>query len=580
MNEKSKKFFVAALCLGVSLPSLALAQDEAVVEEPSVEAESQLLAAETAPSPAPALEKAEPIPSPGATGTEVAPLAEFVVAEDDIVAARTVDWGVRLDAEGYSSDNASFRKLDESRGDQEQRETDDRHTFGVTRLSARLGYDVVDDVTFRFAGSHSGMWGSSQLGGSDMVGGFFQVRDLSVNWAAVDQDAFGLGVHMGRVPFSIGGAARDYFFSDSVDGVVLNARLPSELGNLRILAVDFAAAVARPDSVNFGNWPSNQPKLVQNMRGDTNTLRFGGVYENTSLLDGLELRAFGFYSKVGAGGTGSDRTHHGTLANFSDNDFNWLAGARVGYFHELGAHTVGAYGEFARAGGIDRKDTNIGYHDVVIEGNAFGGALVGDFLFADKFEVGALVQYFHSDGPKYGADGQQFAHGFVGFKGSYAGGLNMASYAGWRPTAYLGSGGVHQSPHDRRRESGTQMLHGSLRLGLVDSVKLDLGVWHFVDTGSTNLNLNDVATIADRLPAGSSQDDLEAQERLGKTLGTELNARVSYKLSNVLGFYASGGIFLPGDFYGIEVTRKVGTSRGSDDLQNFWAVAIGTSLEF
>lgn len=575
MNEKSKVFCVATLLFGVALPSLALAQDDIAVDEP--QAVEQVV--ETAPAPVPALEQADPIPSPAATGTEVAPLEEYKVQEEEVVAGRALQWGVRLDAQGYSSDNSSFRKLDESRGDQEQRETDDRHTFGVTRLGASLSYEVVDDVTFRFAGSHSGMWGSSQLGSGDVANGFFMVRDLSVNWGAVDQDNFGLDVHIGRVPFSIGGASRDYFFSDSIDGVTLNARLPGKVGNLRVLGIDFAAAVARPDSVNFGNWPSNETKLVQNMRGDTNTLRFGGVYENTSLLDGLELRAFGFYSKVGAGGTGSDRTHNGTLANFSDNDFVWMAGTRVGYFHEVGSHTIGAYGEFARSGGIDRKDNNIGYHDVVVEGNAFGGALVADFLFG-AIEVDALVQYFHSDGPKYGKDGQQFSHGFVGFKGAYAGGLNMASYAGWRPSAYLGRGGVHQSAHDQKRESGTDMIHGSIGVGLVDSLKLDLGVWYFIDTGSTNLDFNQIATVADRLPAGSSQDDLEAQERLGKTLGTELNARLSYQLNSALGFFASGGVFLPGDFYGIEITRKVGTSRGSDDLQNFWAVSIGTTLEF
>src|SRR5690606_39183104 len=147
------------------------------------------------------------------------------------------------------------------------------------------------------------------------------------------------------------------------DGVTLNARLPGKVGNLRVLGIDFAAAVARPDSVNFGNWPSNETKLVQNMRGDTNTLRFGGVYENTSLLDGLALRAFGFYSKVVAGGAGSDRTPNGTLANFSDNDFVWMAGTRVGYVHAVGDHTLGADGEFARSGGVDRKDNHIGYHD-------------------------------------------------------------------------------------------------------------------------------------------------------------------------------------------------------------------------
>ncbi len=533
MNQKPLVFSLATLALAVALPVSALAED-------------------------------------------VAPL----VSEATLAAAeRDFTWEVRLDAEAHSSDNASFRALDESRGDQERRETDDRHTFGLTRLGSKLSYKLADEVTFRFAGSHSGLWGSNQLGGGDLVGGFFLVSDLSVNWRAIDNNAFKFDVRVGRLPFSIGGAERDYFFSDAIDGLVFEATLPGPAGKVRILGLDIASAAGRPDSINIGNWPTVERKLVQNMRGDTNTMRFGAVYENTSLLDGLELRGFGFYSSVGAGGTGSDRTHNGTLANFSDNDFNWIGGTRLGYFFKFGASKVGGYGEYARAGGIDRKDTNIGYHDVVVEGNAFGAALVGNFLF-DSLLLDSTLQFFQADGPRYGADGLMFSHGFVGFKGSYAGGLNMGRYAGWRPAAYLGRGGVHQAAHDRRRESGTQMVHFGLGFGLVDTLKLDLGAWHYVDTGNTNLDLERASTLGDALPAGSSQDDLEAQARLGKTLGTELNARLSYSVNQSLSFFTSGGIFVPGEFYSVEVTRKVGSSRGGDDLQDFWAISAGTSLTF
>ncbi|MFU8807224.1 MAG: hypothetical protein ACNA8W_25670, partial [Bradymonadaceae bacterium] len=463
-------------------------------------------------------------------------------------------------------------------GDQERRETDDRHTFAYTSASAGVSYRLLEDTTFRLSLGHSGIWGSDQIGGTDAFGNFFSVYDLYVNWQAVESPFFTFDVRFGRQDYRIGGATRDFFLRDNIDGLVLIADF-GIAGRLRLIPFDLFASMGRPETVHFLNWHAGRD-LVQNMRGQTNTIRFGGVYENTEIIEGLEVRGFGFYAALGGAGTGADRSQEGTLANVADNDFAWMAGTRLGYFFDTGVMRIGGYGEYAYSGGIDRKEINLGIHDVDINGSAFGGGAVAEFLLG-TVQLESNLQYFYADGPEYDQDGLQFNHGFVSFKGNYAGGLNQARYAGWRPSAHLDRNGIRASEHDLRRSSGTQVIHAGMGAGIVDLLKLDLGIWHFMDTGSTLLHPDDVDVFGDRAPFGITRDDLIAQERLGRSLGTELNANLTFFANTALSFYTGAGIFMPGEFYEIEVSRQAGSARGSEDnLQNFWAIAGGATVIF
>ena len=507
------------------------------------------------------------------------PRAEEEEVEVREPAAGDVDWRFRITSEVHSSDNAGFRELNEESGVQETRETDDRHTFGYTSVSVGAGYQVLDDTRASFGVSHSGLWGSDQLGGTNEFGGFFFVYDLHVDWRAIETASFKLNAKIGRQFFDVGGTHRDFFLRDNIDGLTLNLDF-GQSGRLRILAFDLYASQGRPETVSFLRWHSGRD-LVHNMRGQTNTMRFGGVYELTELVENLDLRAFGFFATVGGAGTGADRTHEGSLGNFADNDFVWMSGARAGYTIPLEIGQIGVMGEYAYSGGIDRKEVNVGIPDVVIEGHAFGGAILGQFDLGG-LGVDGIAQYFRADGPRYRGDGLQLTHGFVSFRGNYTGGLNMGRYSGWRPSAYLGRRGVHLSEHDLRRESGTQVIHGALGINLPPGLRLDLGVWQYQDTGSTNLDLSqeNIDFVGDRLPFGESRDRLEAQRRLGRNLGTEFSGSLTFQANTALQIYGMGGLFLPGEFYEIEVSRNVGSARGSDDLQNFWAISAGASLAF
>jgi hypothetical protein len=350
-----------------------------------------------------------------------------------------------------------------------------------------------------------------------------------------------------------------------------------------VLAVDIIGTMTRPDETTFQS-RQNTISSDLNFRGDNYTVRTGAVYELTQLVEGLEARAFGFFADVGSGrpgATGSDRVYGGQLGNFTDNDYTWMGGLRAGYTHTMDTLKIGGYAEFARSGGIDRKDRTIGLFDVVTEGNAFGAGLMTQ-LTSGKLIFDVNGNFFRADGPQYASsNGMMFNHGFVSFKGNQVGGLALDDTAGWHPSAYVGSWrGVDNTPQDQERKAGTQVISGQLGVAVQDAVKIQLGVWHLQSTGTTGVTEGNIDQIARELPYGYSEADLRAQTRIGKTLGTELDLGLTYLASETLNIFAVGAVFLPGDYYAQEISRSGGSALGSPDPQNFWVVTAGMTLNY
>lgn len=491
-----------------------------------------------------------------------------------------IRWNLSLSGRFLSRDNLNFRATDDS-SQQAIIDSDDRVTFGATQMVAGLKLKINDKAGVGLSFVNNALWGSGAI--SDLA------RDNSIvftnvylDFNLVDMPGFKLDTKIGRQFFSIGGAPRDYFFRDVVDGVTINADFGIG-GKLRILGVDVVGSQTRPDEVDFFTRQESESSNV-NFDGQTNTYRTGLVYENTKLVQGLELRAFGFYADVGAGdirtSSGVDVTYGGKLGNFADNDYSLMFGGRVGYFFKTDTLKVGGYGEFARSAGIDRKATVYGLNDVDTSGNAFGGGVMADVKFG-KIGLDFNASFFRADGPVYGNDGILGQSGFVSMKGNHIGGLAMDDTAGWHPSAYVASSkGLEVDPQEQQRKSGTQAIHAQVGFGLIDTLRLSLEVWHFTDVGFTFLKEEDVPTDAQDLPFGYSQADLDAQQRLGKTLGTELGGGLTYLASDLISVYAQGAIFLPGDFYQGEITRSGGSALGSNDPQNTWVVLLGTTLEW
>jgi len=508
-----------------------------------------------------------------------------------------------LTSEVHSMNNLDLRARDEST-DQDILETDDRNTFAYTGLAAELEYDVLEDTQFDFAAAHSGLWGNDQLGGvsgarsenetsnqeiselANRGSHFIWLYRLSVTWRALETSTLDVATTVGRQRYEIGGVDDDYFFDDTIDGITVELDA-GEAGTLNLLPFDFYASNASPDDADFVDYSARNPTIA-GFRGDTNTLRFGGVYENRELVDGLDLRAFGFYADIGAStrsvSTGADRTRAGKLGNFSDQDYTWMTGLRAAYDYEFGAASVGAFGEFARSGGLDRKDTEVGLEDVQNQGNAYGGGLRGDVDLA-PLKIDWLIRGFHADGGRYSSEsGVQFSHGFVSFKGDEVGGLNLDRYMGFHPSAYVSPNGISDHPNDIDRKSGTRFGQVGLGFDIADKLRAELDGWYLFDTSESLFDQDEIGETSSDLPFGYTEADLRAQERFGKPIGAEANASLSYRANTALRFYAKGGMFFPSEYYEIEIDRAAsqGTkpALGSDDPQNFWALLAGTSLRF
>jgi len=296
---------------------------------------------------------------------------------------------------------------------------------------------------------------------------------------------------------------------------------------------------------------------------------------NPEKLPGLDVRAYGYFSHVGASGTGSDISYQGRLGNFTDKDWVVNAGLRASYTI---ADLVTPFAAFDMSVGVDRKE--LVTYDVDTTGFSWSAGVVVDKDKEHKMDVGvhAELRYFEAQGPAYDAQGLQYSHGYVGMKARQVGGLVANRFLGWHPTAYLGWRGIEDTPQETDRKSGTRVISLDGDIALPGPVSLNLGYWFLQDTGVTLLDLDDLDTITP--PYGYSREEFRAEGRLGKVLGHEIDFGAQLRLSKFLDLYAQGGILLPGPYYRQVIARVAGTALGSEDPQTAWDASGGVRLNF
>jgi hypothetical protein len=480
-----------------------------------------------------------------------------------------LDLKFQLRSEAHAFDNLDLRPLDEST-DQRVIDSDDRHVFGYTGISASAAYRVRDGLDVYAGLSHYGLWGEDQLGGQASYGGVLNFSRLGFSYLLQDGEDFSLTLRVGRQPFRIGGVPTDYMLDDVLDAVVLEADLGTA-GGLRWLALDYYTANDLPSASFVRYVAGRQPVL--GLRGDTYTLRTGVIYENENdAVEGLTVKGYWFYADIGGGPiteSGADYSEGGSLGNFSDNDFQNMAGGRTAYRIDMDGSYLNFFGEGAYSWGIDRKE--LVARDVETVGAALGGGLEANFD-----PVYLALDYYQFDGATYASDGLEFERGFVGFKGKRVGGLNLNRYAGWSPSAYLGRGGVEHAPNDVDRAGGTATIHGALALE-IDPVTVRVDVWHLTDTSESFLSVADIDGIDP--PFGYSREEyFAASARSGKVLGTEVDLQLICKAAGELEFFFHGGVFMPGEFYEVEIDKVAGSALGG--TETFWAATAGATVDF
>jgi len=293
------------------------------------------------------------------------------------------------------------------------------------------------------------------------------------------------------------------------------------------------------------------------------------------VLDGLaelDARAYAFYTDVGALGSGSDISYNGALGNFSDND--WVANAGVRASYRI-ADKITPFASFDVSNGIDRKE--LVAQDVLTNGWAAMAGLRADTRDDDGTGLEAELSWFRASGAVHDGDNALlYSHGYVGMKAQQVGGTLTNRFMGWHPSAYVGMFGVTHDAHDIDRKAGTQVLHANVGYQLPMGFGAGVSWWTFSDTGRTDFNLAQLDALEP--PFGYSRNEFAAQERLGKSLGQELNLDLWGDLTDHLQVYANGAVYLPGDYYAIPVDRIAGDALGGQERA--WGFSGGTSLRF
>ena len=483
-------------------------------------------------------------------------------------------------SEVLSYDNRDYQELDEAT-DQRVIDTDDRRTFGHTDVIASVSYRPEPRLKFDAQIKYDLRWRDDSLGRAGKSG-VVNLYRLNATYDLVQSEAFNLKLKIGRQPFKIGGVPTDYMLSGTLDALVFEANF-GKFGGLRVLAVDFFGGHDQP--VSGYQFYRDGSETVFGLRGETNTLRHGAIYDfDYKIAEGqrLDLKAYYFYASIGGGPideSGADISYGGTLGNFRDNDYQHMRGLRAKYAMDFAddAGTLMVFGEFANSDGLDRKA--VVERDVKTGGNAFGGGAQVSVRATKctSFYLGADA--YHFDGAQYASDGLEFERGFVSFRGARLGGLTVGRLSGWRPSANMDAFGIDHTPQDISRSGGTFFVHaaGGARMGPM-SLRLDW--WMYQDTASTFMDLDNIDGIPDP-PFGRSRAEFEAQARVGKSLGQEINVELARKLGENMRIYLSYGSFTPGEYYEIVVPRVAGernTALGGD--AGFWAARFGAMVNF
>lgn len=482
-----------------------------------------------------------------------------------------------FDLEWHELNNLNFRRLDEST-DQNILDSDDRSGFAFTGVNFELDYEVDDTVNIMFGGSHRGLWGTHQIGTTNQFGGWMYFTAVFLDWHPWGKD--GTHIRIGRQPFQIGNLAgtRDFAWADINDMIRVDVPIKG-FGSFTAIPVDVVGSTPGVDDVNFAGYIASSTESPWNFRGQNRTLRTGGLLRFHQDDSPFRLTGYGFFTAIGAGGarrdgrpgTGADISYAGELGNFADNDWVTNAGLRA----EASFKLVDFFASLDGSYGIDRKEAVA--RDVDTNGAAWSaGAIIKS---SEEFKGPRLMlTYYEALGAAYAEDGMQYSHGYVGMKGRHIDGLIANRYLGMHPAAYVGWSGISHDLHESDRKGGTRVLQAKASWLSIGPMTVVGNFLYLQDTGASFLDFSRINTIDP--PYGYSRAEFAAQERLGQTLGQEVDLEFYFDMSDKLLFNVSGGVFLPGGYYKTEVARVAGTQLGHPDAMPAWVLNAGTHLRF
>lgn len=494
--------------------------------------------------------------------------------ETEVDGTGTTQVNAGFESQWFEYDNLDLRSLDES-SDQAIFDSDDRNSFAFTGAYMNLAHTLEQEqgVTRLVIGaSHRGLWGNDQLGQINRFGGFVYFTSMYGEFTTPNEK---LQVRVGRQYYELGGlgGARDYVLADVLDMVRVDYTA-SDVVRLELTPITVVGMSSSNDNANFVSFVGQSTSQTYGFRGDHMTKRTGGALVLTPKTN-IDVRAYGFYTDVGALGTGSDISENGLLGNFADNDYVINAGLRG---HMVLNDSITPYFSLDMSNGIDRKE--LVARDVDTNGTAVTLGVRAE-LGDDETGFRGEASFFQASGAKYGNasgdSGLQYSHGYVGMKARQAGGTFADRLMGWHPSAYVGMFGISDSPHAISRKSGTRVLHANAGYDL-GNLTVMARWWTFQDMGITYTDLDNLDSV--ETPFGYSREEFAAQSRMGELLGHEADLDLYYSLTDNVQLRANGAVFLPGAFYEVPISRIAGDQLGWDGEATPWSVSVGTSVRF
>lgn len=499
-------------------------------------------------------------------------------------------WGFNMLQEFHWYNNADLRKLN-SKNDFQIRTTDDQQGLAITRAKFDTAFHFPKEkVGLEMSFGFDGIWGSFQLQGNGNPG--TRIARANIFWEFMSNPNFKTNIVAGRQFFSVGGVINDYMLRDVLDAMVFNAHL-KHLIDVKLLAVDvFSGANSFGSGENdrwndeFQYFSRHEKGKLSGLNGDVSTYRTGFVVSALPLVQkmlrmGLDPRVYLFYAKVRGNRGGSDRSENGRIGNFSDNDWAMLAGTRASYrIDEIMPvfRNFTIYADVALSTGADTK--RLGEPNADWTAIAFGAGAQAQLK--GKLSPLAELDFFIAPGPEYDAMGNLKSHGFISMKGDRIGGTLLRRYWGVRPSGYTSYNGYDDTPFDANRKSGLFMLHGALGVEYDKSYIAKLDYWFIKDNGSSQVNF-DPANLSVINNPYMSRADIEAQKKLGKVLGHEINLTLQYFPNSLLMFQLTGALFIPGSFFNDpieDIVSKNGFPKGGPADADFTGMFFRTTLQF
>ncbi|MDW8305928.1 MAG: hypothetical protein RML34_02535 [Leptospiraceae bacterium] len=501
-------------------------------------------------------------------------------------------WGFNMLQEFHGYDNADLRKVN-STNDFQIRTSDDAQGLALTRAKFDTQFLFPEHrVGMELSFGFDGVWGSFQLQGNGNPG--TRIARANIFWEFFNKGGFSSDLVIGRQFFSIGGIPNDYMLRDVLDALVVNVH-QKDLIDIKILAVDvysgansFGAGENDRWNDEFQYFSRHEEGKMAGLRGDVSTYRTGIVlsampFFRKKIKSRLDPRLYTIYARVRGNKGGADNSENGRIGNYSDNDWSLIAGSRISYrFDDIMPifRQWIVYADFGYSQGQDLKrqgEPRADYKKLaygagtILQTKAFG--IISPLVEAD---------FFYAQGAEFDENGNMTSHGFIGMRGDRVGGTLLRRYWGVRPSGYVNYNGIDDTPFDANRKAGAMLLHAALGAELWGQLVAKLDWWYLKDTSTTKVNFNE-QNLDLILNPWKSRAEIEAQQKLGKDLGHEVNFTLQYFPNPLLMFQITASYFVPGSFYKKpieDVVSRNGVPKGGPADANFTGIFLRSTIAF